>query len=336
MVNSRRKVFDLYNLAALAIGKSRRGAPLACVLIAGALLLSSRPGVADDAATKANEKPATRTYIANIDGSEMKRLTELEEYQFQGSPEWSQDGTLIAFDAWKPQKGEDLHDSQIVVVNADGSNPRVLCDGAMPSFSPRAKRIVFSRYSPNRGVWVMSSEGPEHGLALLDESGWSGVWSPDGTKIAYTKYDGSGANIVIFDLIEGDRRLLFEAGDPRYSTIYWNFTWSPDGKQIVFKGGKGDQYEVAIVDTRGAEHGLVTRYEGQTSGCFAWSPDGKRILFCMGHPEHKLVQLFSVDSDTSAPPQWLPWQDPKVRHTNATYSPDGKRLAISRQPAESP
>src|SRR5688500_16682397 len=116
-------------------------------------------------------------YLCKPDGSDMKPFVDLPDYRSQGSPAWSQDGKLVAFDAWRPKLGERNSDSKIVVCNADGSNPRVLGDGAMPSFSPRHNRIAFSRYSPNYGVWVMSSEGPDKELVLLDESGWSADWS---------------------------------------------------------------------------------------------------------------------------------------------------------------
>src|SRR5687768_10041112 len=99
-----------------------------------------------------------RIFLVNADGSDMKRLTDLPKYIVQGSPTWSQDGKRIAFDAH--QAGQTSNQTRIVVVNADGSNPRVLIDGAMPSFSPGGHRITFSRYEPNRGVWVMSAEDP--------------------------------------------------------------------------------------------------------------------------------------------------------------------------------
>jgi hypothetical protein len=111
-------------------------------------------------------------YLCQPDGSQMKPFADLADYRAQGSPTWSQDGKLVAFDAWRPKLGETSNDAKIVVCNADGTGARVLGDGAMPSFSPRRQRIAFSRYSPNYGVWVMSSEGPDKELVLLDETGW--------------------------------------------------------------------------------------------------------------------------------------------------------------------
>ncbi|MCC7419446.1 MAG: hypothetical protein IT428_04155 [Planctomycetaceae bacterium] len=53
-----------------------------------------------------SEEFTTRIFVSNIDGTEMKPLTDLPEIQAQGSPAWSQDGSMIAFDGWRPQKRE--------------------------------------------------------------------------------------------------------------------------------------------------------------------------------------------------------------------------------------
>ena len=219
---------------------------LVAVLFARPLALRGQ-----EAAPAANAVTENRIYIGQPDGSGMKPLLELPDYTMQGSPTWSQDGTLIAFDAWRPKLGETSNDSKIIVVNADGTNPRVLGDGAMPSFSPRHNRITYSRYTPNYGVWVMSSEGPEKELVLLDEEGWGADWSPDGKQIAYTVF-AEPANLVVFDLVEGEKVKLFEEGKSPYSSFFWNFAWSPDGRHIAFKGQRtdGGKSEVAIIDAR--------------------------------------------------------------------------------------
>lgn len=270
-----------------------------------------------------------RIFLANADGSQMKRLLELPKYAFEGSPAWSQDGKLIAFDAHKA--GESANETHIIVVNADGTNPRDLGDGAMPSFSPQGKRIAFSRYSPNQGVWVMSTEGAEKELVLLDEAGWSAHWSPDGSRIAWSKSTGTGANMVVFDLIEGTTTMLFPEGAEPYQSLYWNHMWSPDSKQIVFRGIKSDQtIELGIIDARGSKHGLTTRLVEKTlTNNFTWTPDGK-LLCSFACPEReKRIQIYQLDPRTTDAPQLLSGQNPDFAHSGIALSADGQRLAIS-------
>jgi Tol biopolymer transport system component len=266
----------------------------------------------------------------------MKLLVQMRDYRPQGSPTWSSDGKMIAFDAWREGFGETNKDSQIIVVNADGSKPKVLGDGAIPSFSPRGKRIVFSRYAPNYGIWVMSSDGPEKELVQLDDEGWGAVWSPDGKQIVYTVPEGKAANLVLFNLIEGQRTPLFDEGKSPYQSFFWYFSWSPDGRRIAFKGQRpgSDKLEIGIVDARGAKHGLVTRYEGKNIYNIAWSHDSKRIFFMQPVASRgNRNQILWMDADTQDLPQLLGGQDPERGNSAVAFSPDGKQLLmVSRKP----
>ena len=312
-----------------AIGCRRWTAPLVSALAVGTGLLLA-VGCLAKRAHAADSVVPRRIYIANADGTDWTLMSEaLDEYDRQGSPDWSQDGKRITIDAWREGKGENYADAQIIVVNADGSNPRALIDGAVPSFSPGGHRIVFSRYAPNRGVWVMNSEGPEKGLALIDEAGLKAGWSPDGRNIAYTKFTNQGANLVIFNVIEGTRRLVFKEKPSPFSQIYWNFAWSPDSERIIFGARQGKKYVVAIVDVRGAKHGLVTRLPVHFRTSYSWRPDGKRILFCKNHKKRGCFQLFLLDPETTAAPKRLPGQNPNWRYFDSSYSPDGAKIAVS-------
>lgn len=290
----------------------------------------------------AQEEPAKtegdaehRIFIGQADGSGMKPLVDLGEYRFQGAPVWSADGTKVAFHSYRPGRGEKDADAKIVVVNADGSDPKILGDGEFPSFSPQHQRIVFTRYAPNPGVWVMSIEGPEKELVQLDKGFGAGRWSPDGRKIAYTTTRENGINLYVFDLIEGDEYTIFEEGKCPYTSFYRNITWSPDGTKIAFRGQRrGKQtMEVAIVDARGTQHGFTTRYEAKTLYTVQWNHDGTRILFAQPTAGGSRVQLFWVDVNDDKPPELLPGQDATRGNSNGIISPDGKKmLMVSRKP----
>jgi len=83
------------------------------------------------------------------------------------------------------------------VMNADGSNVRVLLDsdGKLSdgigshslAWSPDGSRLAFD--GPD-GIWVIGADGS--GLRKLIPSAANPRWSPDGSRIAYQPYDGSG------------------------------------------------------------------------------------------------------------------------------------------------
>jgi len=70
-------------------------------------------------------------YIMNIDGSNQKRLTITDEQA--SNPSMSPNGTKIVYDLSKGRQ------SEIYVIEADGSNPNSLGKGSNPSWSPFLK-----------------------------------------------------------------------------------------------------------------------------------------------------------------------------------------------------
>jgi Tol biopolymer transport system component len=304
----------------------------------GSLDLAEFTRARQAAAVDLQEKPgeySTRLFIADSDGSNMKQLTDLPEFQKQGSPVWSSDGKFIAFDGWRPQHGENFSSSQVVVVQVDGRNPRVLGAGAMPSFSPGGSRIAFS--SPKAGgTWIISREGPEDELIQVDQTAWGTDWSPDG-RLAYSVNTPGGANLVIFNLVEGSTDFLFDKEKSPYRQIFWNMAWSPNGKRIAFKGLDANGKEgMGIVDTRGEKFGFIKRFEGPILASFAWSPIESRILFVKQDPDTRRYQIYFVDPDTKDPPQLLPGQDDLRDYSDVAYSPDGKKIVFSCHRRTSP
>lgn len=297
----------------------------------GALDLAEFTRGREQAAAELGETPgeySTRLFIADADGSNMKQLAELPEFQKQGSPVWSTDGQLIAFDGWKPQNGESFSSAKIVIVDADGRNPRILGDGSMPSFSPRSQRVAFS--SPKMGgVVVASSQGAEQELVQISSSGWGTDWAADG-RLVFATATAGGGNLVVANIVEGTMESLFEEADTPYRQIAWNMAWSPDGKRIAFKGvTKEGKEELGIVDARGADSGFIRRCEGPMLASFAWSPTESRILFVKLDPETRRHQIYYVDPDTQDPPRLLPGQDDLRNYSDVAYSPDGKKIVVS-------
>ncbi|MFN0197922.1 MAG: hypothetical protein ACKVT0_14345 [Planctomycetaceae bacterium] len=272
------------------------------------------------------EEHEHQVFVSEPDGSRMRILTQLPDGAFQGSSEWSGDGKRIAFDVKRPKLGETtLAHAKIVVVNSDGTEPRLIGDGVMPTFSPKGNRIAYSRVG--KGVWVFDLGQLNSQPELIDLEGWGTAWSPDGSRIAYAKR----GNLVVYDLIEGTKQMLFDNNNSPYRYIKWNFAWSSDASKIAFQGLLNDETTtLSIVDARGVEFGHAVRKVGEFEPAICWRPDGNQILFVANCPErNNLRQIYSIDPNGTAPPQLLPQQAANRSMLDVSFSPDGTKLAFS-------
>jgi Tol biopolymer transport system component len=143
----------------------------------------------------------SRICVMDADGSNVRELPQTPPTGLSdGSPAWSPDGKLIAFD-------RGVRDQEaIFVMNADGSGARQLTPwglrAAQPDWSPDGKRVVF--YSNFQGpssvsanLYTVGADGT--GLEQLTHASGGGTqylsasYSPDGKWIAFGRAPGTGA-----------------------------------------------------------------------------------------------------------------------------------------------
>lgn len=260
--------------------------------------------------------------VMNHDGTALRQLLPKDTpIVGPGSPAWSRDGKLIAFDVYNGSTAN----SRMYLINADGSNLRELGIGNMPTFSPDGQRIAFSW--DGKGVGVMNVDGTQR--EVLESNGWGAQWSPDG-RIAYAR----GGNVIVHDLRTKTQKELLEGEQStRYANVYWNLGWSRDGKMICFKARNGSdhQYEIAVAAAAGSHQEFRVLYKSrlETYADFSWHPDGSRILFPMqigGVP-----RLFILDSQQPGPPTLLQGQPLDQYVTAADWSSDGRQIVICGQ-----
>lgn len=246
-------------------------------------------------------------------------------------PNWSADGTRIIYEIefGSAAKG-------IWVMNADGSDQRLIQQGRRPTWSPDGQRIAYyGQISTDAegAMWsrvqVMNPDGTGQ-RQLSSRFQLTGptprvvsrsfrinievpvvlgdlAWSPDGASILYRRLNLDNPPGRTWELwtvkADGtqDRRLAY--GDEG--------SWSPDGTKIAYT----DDHELWIMNANGsrkrrlAEDGIHP----------AWSPDGSRIAYTITHGVDNTYsntdyELWVVDTDGSNhrkladgyDPVWLP------------------------------
>lgn len=272
---------------------------------------------------------AASLFTINADGSDMRRILTLPDYTSIGSPEWSNDGTRIAFDCWKSIYGEGFGNVHMLIVNADGTNMKHLGDGAMPCWSHDDKHFTCS--VSGEGVLIMDADGSNR--RVIDAKGWGSQWSPTRNEIAYGIYEDNGMNLGIYDVATEKRRSLLKTP---YRQIYWGISWSPDSAWICFRGVLADgATKLVAVSTEGEEKGLKIILPDTMpdvkdfDNCVAWSGKGQPLVVALDKQGEKGSHLYLFDVEGKEAPKRFPGIPDDFGGENMGWCSDGKRMTFS-------
>jgi len=289
-------------------------------------------------------------FSINPDGSNRARLTNdirPVPSQFGGtfdfSPAWSPDGTKLAFVSER-----DGARYQIYSMNADGSDVRKISDSTIndsePAWSPDGSKIAFTRgggciilLNARKGavanqnddpcqpfVYTMNVDGSNR-INLSQTPGSGPVWSPDGSKIAFSSYNTNFNSDIFIMNADGSnpQQLTNTAAHENVSS------WSPDGTRLAFTSDRdapansfvGEIYTMKI---DGTDIVRLTNNELQDYGP-VFSPDGTKIAFQRGltFDQTQAADIFVMNGDGSnqtnitnsssqefGPPSWQPLAAP--------------------------
>jgi Tol biopolymer transport system component len=231
------------------------------------------------------------------DGSDKQRLTCTGDLVNENSnPDWSPDGTRIVFS----------RDGKIVVMNADGSEQKVLYDysaggvpGSNPSWSPDGSRIVFAHFT---SIDVMNADGTDRRpLIGMDSTNrdTAPVWSPNGDRIAFTDHRGSPSlDIYTIDTDGTGLTNLTNSSNVEETTP----SWSPDGNAIAFTSngflpGSSSGSDIYAMNADGTNAHRLT-FTGASYDP-SWSPDGSRIAFVKSGGQAQIATMNTDGADVT-------------------------------------
>ncbi|MEK6280039.1 MAG: S41 family peptidase [Acidobacteriota bacterium] len=107
----------------------------------------------------------------------------------------------------------------------------------------------------------------------------------------------------------------------RARDVYARF--SPDGKWIAFSSDRNGNLDVFIIPSEGGAARQVTAHSSDDT-VLGWAPDSRAVLFSSNRGEEFTAQLYLVSTEGG-----MPWKAGTDMGVQASYSPDGKRLAYN-------
>ena len=189
-----------------------------------------------------------------------------------------------------------------------------------PQISPDGRQIVYTRGwvdkindSRESSIWIMNADGSKNRF-LVDGS--SPVWSPDGTRIAYTaRGEPQGSQIFV-------RWMDAEGATTQITRVEQGpggMQWSPDGRWISFS--------MSVADHESWNIRLPGRPEGAK-----WTADPRVVTRAdyrqdrQGFTDDGWRHVFVVPAEGGTPRQLT---DGNWNHSSAEWTPDGRELLFS-------
>jgi TolB protein len=170
-------------------------------------------------------------------------------------PSWSPDGKRLAMVSNRDGN------SEIYVMNADGSNPRRLTNhpaiDVTPTWSPTGNQIAFtSDRSGSPQIYIVDADGA--GLrrvtteSYCDRPTWSP--SPQHNEIAYASRTGPGYDIKVYDVSTGTIRQITGGEGSNESPAF-----APNGRHLIFTSTRNGKAQIFSIARDGRDVRQLTR-----------------------------------------------------------------------------
>jgi serine/threonine-protein kinase len=231
-------------------------------------------------------------------------------------------GTVLAFDRTVVRVAQDGTVTPILTEVRDYSRPRVSPDGTR-------LLVDFSPSSSYDDVWIYDlARAAMTRMTFTDQGDFGGIWTPDGSRIAFSSLRNSGVPNIHWKAADGSGQAerLTESAQAQ-----WPLDFSPDGRLLLFQqeetGTGWGLYTLDLAD--GTETTYLQTEFNEAAAEF--SPDGRWVAYASNESGDYQVYVrpfpagggrWQVSNDRGAYPAWS--HDGKTIY----YSTEGKLMSV--------
>ena len=217
------------------------------------------PQLSRDGKLVVTEKDADSSIvIMDPDGSNKARVFHAAGKDLAFAPSWSPDGQWIAFGFGNFFGDRHKTRAKIMMVRRDGTGAQDLTGdtphSGFPSFSADGKKIVYRIWGENDyGLRILNLEDRSVQVLTTEPDNLPG-WSPDGSRVVFTRRQADG-NYDVFTILPDGSDLRRLTNSP---AVDGHAVWSTDGRHILWNSGMhGWKDEAALYDNTFQPYGPI-------------------------------------------------------------------------------